>query len=303
MLTGNVSGSRSSSRVSQISVSPLSIAFGRVKAGTASAKTITLNNSGAADVTVSSAGVTGKGFSVQGLAMPLTLAAGQSASLTVTFAPEAAGDVAGSVSVASTAANSPAAVAVSGTGEVESLSANPSGLSFGSVGLGGNSALPVVLSNTGNTSITISQVAATGAGFSVSGPALPLTLAAGQNTSFSVTFAPTSTGSSTGNLSVVSDASNSPAAVSLSATGAGRHSVTLSWAPSASSGIKGYNIYRGIISGGPYSRLDSSPVTVTNYTDSTVEAGETYYYVMTALDADGDESAHSNQASAVVPLP
>lgn len=300
-MTGNVSGSRASSRVSQISISPASIAFGNVKAGASSAKTISLNNTGTVSIVVSEASVTGKAFSVQGLSLPLTLAAGHSASFNVTFAPQAAGDVTGSVSVASTAANSPAAIAVSGTGEVEALSVNPLSLSFGNVTIGSNSALPVVVTNSGNTSITISQAAATGAGFSVSGPALPLTLAAGQNTSFSVTFAPTSAGSVTGNFSVASNASNSPAAALLSATGAGRHSVTLSWASSATSGIKGYNIYRGTISGGPYTRLDSSPVAGTSYTDATVEGGETYYYVTTAIDSEGAESANSNEAAAVIP--
>jgi fibronectin type 3 domain-containing protein len=39
------------------------------------------------------------------------------------------------------------------------------------------------------------------------------------------------------------------------------------------------------------------------YTDSSVQAGSTYYYVITAVDSSGNESAFSNQAQAVVPTP
>jgi len=35
--------------------------------------------------------------------------------------------------------------------------------------------------------------------------------------------------------------------------------------------------------------------------DSTVQNGTTYYYVTTAVDASGDESVYSNQATAVIP--
>lgn len=81
------------------------------------------------------------------------------------------------------------------------------------------------------------------------------------------------------------------------------HYVVLSWAASTSSGVIGYNIYRGTTSGGPYpTKLNSSPVTGTTYTDDTVQAGETCYYVATAIASDGvTESAYSDEASATVP--
>ena len=49
--------------------------------------------------------------------------------------------------------------------------------------------------------------------------------------------------------------------------------------------------------------LNSAPDATTNYTDSSVLAGATYYYVVTAVDAAGTESAYSNQTQAVVPKP
>jgi hypothetical protein len=79
--------------------------------------------------------------------------------------------------------------------------------------------------------------------------------------------------------------------------------VVLSWAASTTPGVIGYNIYRGTTSGGPYpTKLNSSPVTGTTYTDDPVQAGETYYYVATAIASDGvTESAYSDETSATLP--
>jgi fibronectin type 3 domain-containing protein len=80
------------------------------------------------------------------------------------------------------------------------------------------------------------------------------------------------------------------------------HSVTLNWTASTSV-VVGYNIYRAAQSGGPYTKLNSSLVHATNYTDTTVQAGRTYLYVVTATDAQGHESEFSNKIQAMVPSP
>jgi fibronectin type 3 domain-containing protein len=80
-----------------------------------------------------------------------------------------------------------------------------------------------------------------------------------------------------------------------------QHSVSLSWTASTSPGVVGYNVYRGTISGGPYAILNSSLVTGTSYTDTTVQTGQTYYYVATAVDGNRNESSYSSQASAIIP--
>ncbi len=79
------------------------------------------------------------------------------------------------------------------------------------------------------------------------------------------------------------------------------HSVALSWTASASSGVNGYNVYRGPVSGGPYAMVSSSPVAATQYTDSTVQAAQTYYYVVTAVNSSNTESAYSNEVAAAIP--
>jgi hypothetical protein len=81
------------------------------------------------------------------------------------------------------------------------------------------------------------------------------------------------------------------------------HSVTLNWTSSPSPNVTGYHVYRGAKSGGPYTKLTSSPVGATSFVDITVQAGQTYYYVTTAVDNGNIESVYSNQATAVIPSP
>ena len=65
----------------------------------------------------------------------------------------------------------------------------------------------------------------------------------------------------------------------------------------------GYNVFRGTTSGGPYSKINSVLNASTNFTDNSVQAGQTYFYVTTAVDGSGMESSYSNQVKAVIPTP
>jgi fibronectin type 3 domain-containing protein len=67
--------------------------------------------------------------------------------------------------------------------------------------------------------------------------------------------------------------------------------------------VVGYNVYRGSVSGGPYTLLNSTPNGNLSYTDTTVVGGQTYFYVVTAVDASGNESVVSNEATVVIPTP
>ena len=92
---------------------------------------------------------------------------------------------------------------------------------------------------------------------------------------------------------------NPPAApTGLTAT-AGNAQVSLSW--TASSGATSYNVYRSTTSGGGYAQI-ATGVTSTSYTDTSVVNGTTYYYVVTAVNGNG-ESGFSNQASATPQAP
>src|ERR1700733_7913193 len=64
---------------------------------------------------------------------------------------------------------------------------------------------------------------------------------------------------------------------------AAAHTVQLSWDASTSQNVIGYNVFRGANPGGPYTQLNSSVDPNTSYVDSTVQRGQTYYYVTTAV--------------------
>ena len=180
------------------------------------------------------------------------------------------------------------------------LTANPTSLSFGSVNVSSNKMLSVTISNTGNSSVTIASVSQSGPGFSASGASSGLIIAAGQTATLNVTFAPSGAGSATGNVSVTSNATDSPASIGLTGSGAVQHTVTLTWNASTST-VTGYYAYRGTISGGPYTKLSTSATGSTTFTDSTVQSGSTYFYVVTAVDSAGVESNDSNAVSASIP--
>ena len=198
------------------------------------------------------------------------------------------------------AVSNPATLTVGATSLV--LNSSSTALSFGSVNVSSSSTKNVTLTNAGNSSITVSSVTVNGAGFTASGVPTGLILNPGQTATLAVTFSPSSAVSVTGGASVASNASNSPGAIALSGTGVAvvNHSAALSWTASTST-VMGYNTYSSTTTGGPYTKLTSTPTPGTTYTDSTVKSGLTYYYVLTAVDSSGVESSYSTQISAIIP--
>ena len=289
----------------QISVTPSSAAFGNVSTGTTNSQTITISNGGTATLTISSVNAAGAGFSVSGISAPLTIVAGKTATFNVSFAPTAAGAVSGSVALTSNAPNSPLSIPLTGTGVASTkvLGLSTTSLSFGSVNVGSTNSLSVAVTNNGNANVTVSNVGVTGSGFSVTGISSGEVLTPNQSVTATVQFAPTAGGAVTGAVTITSDATNSPSTISLSGTGvaATTHTVSLGWTASTST-VSGYNVYRGTTANGPYAtKLNPSLVDSVQFTDTTVTSGQTYYYVVTAVDSNNVESTYSNQATAVIP--
>ncbi len=81
----------------------------------------------------------------------------------------------------------------------------------------------------------------------------------------------------------------------------GSYNVTLTWLPSTSIGVTGYNIYRRTSPTGAATKLNASPLLLMLFTDTQVQAGQTYYYSATSVNASGAESGPSNQVTAVIP--
>ena len=216
----------------QLTSNPTGETFGNVTVGNQQNASVTLTNTGGTTVTISQASASGTGFSISGISTPATLNAGQSTNLTVTFTPRSSGAATGTVTITSNATNPSLTIPLSGTGVTPGqLTSNPTSQAFGSVNVGSQQSATETITNTGGTSVTISQAAASGTGFSISGITTPKTLSAGQSTSFSVIFAPQTAGTASGSVTITSNAPNSTLTIPLSGTGTSAQAGQLSVSP------------------------------------------------------------------------
>jgi hypothetical protein len=99
-----------------LTISPTSVNFGNVTVGQNGTQSIMFTNNESTSVVVSSAVVSGSGFSMSSLALPVTISASQNITFQATFTPTGTGSITGSISVVSTATNSPGMINLSGTG-------------------------------------------------------------------------------------------------------------------------------------------------------------------------------------------
>ncbi len=204
----------------QLALNPTSQSFGSVTVGSQSNQIVTLTNNSASTVNISQASVSGSGFKLNGVTAPIALNASQSTTFTVTFAPQSTAPASGSVTITSDAPNPTLSMPLSGTGvALAALGSSPTSLAFGSVQVGNNQALAETVSNTGGSSLTLSQVGISGTGFTLSGITTPVTLTPGQSASFSVSFTPQSASSASGSLTITSNASNPMLTIPVSGTG------------------------------------------------------------------------------------
>ena len=221
-----------------LDVAPTALNLGNVMVSHPSpAQTIMVSNNGTGQVTVDNIAVSGP-FASSGNSLPMTLNVGQSMPLKVTFTPNGSGTASGSLTVTSTAANSPSVVSLKGTGVSTSapvdLTVAPASLNFGSLAVSKPSpAQTVLVSNNGAGSVTVSNIAVSGP-FASTGNSLPMTLSAGQNMLLNIKFTPNGIGTASGSLTITSDAANSPSVVSLAGTGTSTSgSVNLTIAPAS----------------------------------------------------------------------
>jgi hypothetical protein len=202
-----------------LSANPPSIDFGTVTAGTATRSVIVKGTLGR-DV-ISQALATGSGFSVSGPSLPLMLSWGQTATFNVSYTPQSSGAASGSVTILTNVSGASLTIPLTGTGGATagSLSATAPSLSFGNVQVGSTQMLSESLTNSGGSSVTITQANASTSAFSLRGLGLPLTLTPGQSFTFGVVFAPTTSGSVGGTISVASNASNPQLQIALAGSG------------------------------------------------------------------------------------
>jgi len=215
----------SAASASSVSVSPTSINFGSVNVGSSAQQQIKITNSTAFGVTITSVTVSGNYFSISGITAPLSLNTGLSATLTVKFAPQAAGSQTGKIVVQGRGFTTALDVTLSANGVAStsgpSVSAVPTSASLGSVPVGSSNSQTFTVTNHGTTTVSVSSESVSGTGFSLSGLADGAQISAGKSSTFNVSFKPTKTGAVSGSASINFSASGKtvPLTVSLSGTG------------------------------------------------------------------------------------
>jgi len=172
--------------------------------------------------------------------------------ISVTLTPTVLGADNGTLNVTDAASNNPQTAALTGTGTGAVASLSPSRLTFTSQPVDTASVGQVIiLANTGNLPLTLSATSFHLAGANADDFAqvntCSLSLAAGNNCPIAILFTPSAVGTRGASMTITDNALGSPQSVSLSGTGT--HDVILSWTPSATPGIAGYNVYRGTTSG------------------------------------------------------
>lgn len=284
-----------------LAFNPPNLQFGNVQVGESRTLTAAMTNAGTSSITVSHESTIGSGFVVSGMELPLSLDPGQSFTFSVTFTPRSEGAIEGSIQVTG-AQGAALDLPLAGTGmPAGELVSYPTSMNFGNVPVGKRSERRGVLTARG-ASVTVYAVRSNSSEFLPSGLSFPVTIAPGQAVPYGLTFSPQRGGKASGLVLFRSNATDSGSAQSLAGNGTApeTYTVYLSWQPSRSQ-VVGYNIYRGLQSGGPYSMINSGLDPNTSYIDNSVDSGFTYYYVTTAVNSGGQESSYSNQAEASIP--
>ncbi|HET6208486.1 MAG TPA: choice-of-anchor D domain-containing protein, partial [Terracidiphilus sp.] len=304
-----LSGTGTAALTPQLTLSAGSLAFGSLTVNTTATKTLTMTSSGTSALVVHSVMVAGTGFAISGASFPATLNPGQSLTLQVRFDPTATGAASGTITVSSNSSSGgTSTVTLSGTGTNPVnpvLTLSKTTLSFGDDPVGTAVTLPVTLTSTGSSAVTVSAASVTGAGFTFSGATFPVTLNPNIAITIQVGFDPTVVGAASGTLTFTSNSSTGTTSkVTLSGNGtAVQHKVTLTWkAPTNSpQPVTGYNIYRATGSSTSYQLVYGLNTAQTTYVDSTVASKTTYSYYVTSVDAADVESVPSNHVTVTVP--
>lgn len=223
--TANIalSGSGVAVPTPQVSLTPLSLAFGnQVVNITSAAKAITLTNSGNAALSISN--IAASAEFAQSNNCGASLGAGLSCTINVTFTPTTVASKAGSVTITNNASGSPHTISLTGSGiavPAPAVGPLPASLNFGSLQISTTSAAQTVtVSNTGSAALVLSSIALSG-DFAKSGGTCVTggSVAAAASCTILVTFTPTIVGARTGNLTIADNATGSPRTIALTGTG------------------------------------------------------------------------------------
>lgn len=204
-----------------VAFNPSPLTFGTIATSASQTLTGVLTNSGAANLTFSTAAISGTNafdFVITSTTCVSPLTAGSSCNYVITFTPSATGTRSANLTLADNAAGSPHQLPLTGTGGAPGITFNPTSLSFGVVAVGQCSvgqAYTVTSTGTTNMSITGNPtITGTNTGdFTFGGLGnCPTTgtFAPGGSCTFSMKFCPTAAGSRSAQENIFTNVTGSP---------------------------------------------------------------------------------------------
>jgi len=207
-------------------LSNTNISFGAIAIGAKASQTITLTNSGTANLAISFVDIVGTNvasFSILSGGAAGTLAPNASRDIALRFTPQTAGAKNAALVIISDAASSPDTVLLSGSGNAPALALSRRNVDFGNVWVGGNPvAQTVTLTNTGAASLNITAANLIGANanaFQITSGGGSATIAPAATRDIVVQFSPPTVGAKNAALLIASNAASIPDTVRLSGAG------------------------------------------------------------------------------------
>ena len=102
------------------------------------------------------------------------------------------------------------------------------------------------------------------------------------------------------NIASATTTDSAPAAPSSLIASPSTDKIMLDWSSNTEADLEGYDVFRSPTSGGTYIQLNGTRVASSSYSDSSVAEDTVYYYVVNAVDENGNKSGYSNEASAMI---
>lgn len=209
-----------------LACSPSVINFGQVGVGQSTTQPVVVTNRGETTATISAIMVSDSEFQVTGIKLPVVLSPGESASLSVKFAPTEMGSTTGNVSFTSDLSDSNLHLSLEGYGvKAQALTSSPSSLSFGNI-LMGTDVSHVVVVSCKSCPEKVSGVLVEGNAFFVTGLNLPVTITPTQSMTLQITFNPETAGATSGSVFLLGPGLNIPVTGTGTTTSVGQLSIS-----------------------------------------------------------------------------
>jgi hypothetical protein len=212
----------------EINVNPLSLDYGTVTVGNTASLTMTIENLGTADLTVSALTLTGSSDFALGAGAPATpfvVPAGGSVGVPVDYTPSGTGGDSGQLDIASDDADEPSVeVSLTGTGEAAGgpqIDVSPLILDYGNVPVRNTATLTTTIKNVGTADLTVYDLKISGSrrfALGSGAPAVPFVVAPGASVDVPVDFTPTGTGQRNANLKIENDDADDSNEASINVT-------------------------------------------------------------------------------------